>query len=168
MRREARAGEDDVAGDGEAVEVLALLEAEADSRPEAVLRVGGENADLLDVLVAPAIDPGVAGDEQFGGEVLPAVPEEVARGEAELQPGEASAGADLQLVVRVPPSARTISRGGGEWSRKRPRERSTSSASAREGASRSRRASVRTRAVSPSVWAHATTRASLCAKERGP
>ena len=101
MRAEAGAGEDDVPGDGEAVEVDALLDAEANSGPEAVLGVGGENADLLDVAVAAAIDPRVAGEEELGGEVLGPVAEEMARGEAELQAGEAAAGADLQLVVRV-------------------------------------------------------------------
>src|SRR5438105_11453545 len=89
-----REGGDDRPDHAEAEEVLALLESEAEAAPQAggarrvaeAVRVGGA-----------AVDAGVSRDGQLGDEIAAALAEEPAGGEAELQAGEASAGAYLEF-----------------------------------------------------------------------
>src|SRR6266446_8493327 len=101
VRREARAGEDDVRGDADAEEVRPLLESEAETSPEAAVRACRLGVDLGGSPLEAAVDPRVSGEEELGEKVLAAFAEQTSHREPELQAGKAGAGADLELVVRI-------------------------------------------------------------------
>src|SRR5438552_3776598 len=97
VRGQVRGGEDDVRGDAEVEDPAALLEAEAEAGPEAVLRLRGLDVEAR-VGVA-AIDARIAGDGELEKGRLAGFGEELAGGEADLQARETAARAQLELVV---------------------------------------------------------------------